>query len=625
MSEFTVIYSRAEETEFKAQVEPAMAEISCDFLAFENDIKALPEGAKVIFWGSDDLLRIIIPQLQQAQCSIGFLPHPKLVRVSQNFYIPSAMDKALQNILDSADEHEKTDLMYFNDQLVQGSVKIGQVETMKASASAVEGFWSKLWYLLTLIFSLSHSRLCPYTLTTSNQTEIKTAALGMTVVYRLAGSTFTKDALGSRSYDESSLNVVVLAPRSILELVTFLLKRVFVQQSFDSSLPTYLGHIKSQSITIESSSGFACLVDGEESMHDKVTISVAENALRVMSANLPEKSTNEEQKESIRTQYLPRGQAVNELTNKSLPWIYHTDIEEVKETFVTLKDNSQASQSYWVLMVLSSLLATVGLFANSAPVIIGAMVLAPLMAPIISLSMGVLRQNAELSLASAKTLVLGILLALVFATLLTLVTPLHMINSEISARLTPTILDLAVAIIAGTAAAYAHSRSEVMRSLAGVAIAVALVPPLAVSGIGIGWMDWQVFSSAFLLFITNLFGITLAAAMTFLFMGFSPFVLARKGVLISLLVVSLVSIPLYVAFQKMVVKESIVAQLDGMSVGDIQIKDVQVRSENPLYISVKLLSQQPLNKMEIDSVKKAMEAKVGKSIVLEATEAVLLD
>ncbi|HIP61024.1 MAG TPA: DUF389 domain-containing protein, partial [Sulfurovum sp.] len=118
-------------------------------------------------------------------------------------------------------------------------------------------------------------------------------------------------------------------------------------------------------------------------------------------------------------------------------------------------------------------------------------------------------------------------------------------------RLSPTILDLFVAIVSGMAAAYAKSNEKILGSLAGVAIAVALVPPIAVAGIGLGWGEWGMFSSAFLLFVTNLVGIVLAAAFTFMVLGFSPLRVAKKGIMIWLVIVALVAIPLYSSFVKM--------------------------------------------------------------------------
>ncbi|PLA74594.1 DUF389 domain-containing protein, partial [Hydrogenovibrio sp. SC-1] len=252
------------------------------------------------------------------------------------------------------------------------------------------------------------------------------------------------------------------------------------------------------------------------------------------------------------------------------------------------------------------------------PVIIGAMILAPLMSPIISLSMGVLRQNIDLIATSSSTLLVGMSLALMFGTVLTWLIPLTMITPEIQARLSPNLLDLGVAIFSGIAAAYASARSEVAKSLAGVAIAVALVPPLGVAAIGVGWWEWSIFWGAFLLFLTNLVGIILAAAATFLLMGFSPFHLAKRGLLITTVFVMLVSIPLVFAFNSLVQKQRITTVLQQLEFKDIEVRDIQVISNDEHIIAVKLLSNRVLQSDEIVTVKSRMEKELGHAIRLEA-------
>jgi uncharacterized membrane protein len=178
-------------------------------------------------------------------------------------------------------------------------------------------------------------------------------------------------------------------------------------------------------------------------------------------------------------------------------------------------------------------------------------------------------------------------------------------------------------VISGIAGAYAHARSEVARSLAGVAIAVALVPPLAVSGIGIGWGEAPVFYGAFLLFLTNLIGIVLAAALTFLWLGFSPFRLARRGLAITLILTGAVSVPLALGFWHMVEENRIVRTLESWESEGLRLRDVRIRPGEPLYLSVRLLSDVPLDSARIDSVKQDIETLLGRDVILEASVAVV--
>lgn len=643
MADYTVLYD-AEQTEvFDQEVKPLLEGQACAFVAYSEEalIDLSPDTQRVLTWLGDEALYRVLPHASQQQWQVGLIPHPQMNRAYRTFFIPKKAEEAVADILQVASA-VKADLMYCNDDLVLGSVMMGNPATMKPASQLDTGWWSKLTHMAVLIFNLRNASLLPYKLETAKQTAVNTAALGITLVYRPSGSDFTKRVVGETEYDEASTNAVILAPRSISEVVHFLLTRVFPKKPASGSLGTYLGHIKSECVTVSCpAKKIDYSVDGHYYTAERVEVKVDDGALQVLSSYLPKKlavkegkegatakearetKETKETKESVRIAGLPKGQVVNELVSRPLPWIHHADQEELKETFMTLRENARTSEAYLVLMVLATLLATFGLFANSAPVIIGAMILAPLMAPIISLSMGVLRQNGDLITASAKTLFTGVLLALFFGTLLTLLTPLHTVNHEIAARLSPTILDLGVAIISGIAGAYASARSEVARSLAGVAIAVALVPPLAVSSIGIGWLDWDVFWGAFLLFLANLVGMVLAASATFLFMGYSPFHLAKKGMLLTLAFVGVVSIPLVMAFSKMVEEQSVIYKLEGWQTEVAVVRDVKVRSRDPMYVSATLLADTPLKGEQVDDIKQQMELLLGREIRLEATTAVI--
>jgi uncharacterized membrane protein len=200
--------------------------------------------------------------------------------------------------------------------------------------------------------------------------------------------------------------------------------------------------------------------------------------------------------------------------------------------------------------------------------------------------------------------------------------PLEDLTTEMQARLSPTLLDLSVAIISGMAGAYANAKEEIAKSLAGVAIAVALVPPLSVAGIGVGWGDWMMAKGAFLLFFTNLVGISLAASVTFLVMGFAPFKLAKKGLTISLLLTAAVTVPLSVAFIGLVEQGEILGEIP---VGDISLSDqtvnvsnVKVAKGTPPLVQVVLGSSTRLEERHVDELKRLISERVGRPILLEA-------
>ena len=274
-------------------------------------------------------------------------------------------------------------------------------------------------------------------------------------------------------------------------------------------------------------------------------------------------------------------------------------------------------------MVLSALLATLGLFLNSPSIVIGAMVLAPLMAPIISLSMGVLRSDDNLSRNSFFTLLAGMFIALSLSALMAAALPFQEVTNEIQGRLHPSALDLLVAVLAGVAGAFANARENIAKSLPGVAIAVALVPPLCVSGIGIGWMNFEVFYGAMLLFMTNLTGIIMASGLSFMVIGFAPFSRAKKGIIISVFMVTMISIPLFLSFFNMqeiaAVKKQLLSQQYKIGGQQQQLRNIKVRLGQPLKVSGDLISTQMPGPETVAQFEQYLSKNLGRPVTVAFT------
>jgi hypothetical protein len=216
----------------------------------------------------------------------------------------------------------------------------------------------------------------------------------------------------------------------------------------------------------------------------------------------------------------------------------------------------------------------------------------------------------------------GIAAALTCAIVMAWLMPIESLTTEMQSRLTPTLLDLAVAVVSGMAGAYAHAKEEIAKSLAGVAIAVALVPPLSVAGIGVGWAEWEMAQGAFLLFITNIVGISLAATVTFLVLGFAPFRTATKGLTISLALMAVIAIPLYITFDKLVEQARIMDhiprgqfELAGLQV---RLRNVTVRAGTPPLVSLGMSSSQRITEEHVDALKKLISERIGGPVYLEA-------
>ena len=155
------------------------------------------------------------------------------------------------------------------------------------------------------------------------------------------------------------------------------------------------------------------------------------------------------------------------------------------------------------LMICSALLASIGLDTNSAAVIIGAMLISPLMSPILGVGYSVGVQDSDIFVRSVRNLAYATFFSLCTSVLYFFITPLGQPTSEILARTQPTLLDIGIAFFGGVAGIVSLSRKESTNALPGVAIATALMPPVCVAGFGLATGRWDIFGGAFYLFFIN--------------------------------------------------------------------------------------------------------------------------
>ncbi|MBW4564336.1 MAG: DUF389 domain-containing protein [Mojavia pulchra JT2-VF2] len=213
---------------------------------------------------------------------------------------------------------------------------------------------------------------------------------------------------------------------------------------------------------------------------------------------------------------------------------------------------STLDPSYITLIVGSCIIATFGLLSNSTAVIIGAMIIAPLMLPIRGLAFGALEGNFTLFRKGVIAVVVGTLLAVAIAYILGMFVRLPSYGSEILARSEPTLLDLGIAVAAGGISGYAKAQPKISGSLAGTAIAVALMPPICVIGLGLSQGNWSLSLGATLLYLTNLLGITLSCMLTFLIAGYTSLSRAHKPLMWTLALTAVLLLPLGVSFARLV-------------------------------------------------------------------------
>lgn len=229
------------------------------------------------------------------------------------------------------------------------------------------------------------------------------------------------------------------------------------------------------------------------------------------------------------------------------------DRERRAEVQLQLREASEPDFDYFVLVLLSCIIATFGLLIDSAATIIGAMLVAPLMSPILGLGLASIRGDTVLLRNAASALIRGAVLAVLLSALVTWFNTqlpfisLEELPQEVFARTRPSPIDLGVALAGGLAATFALVQPNLSAALPGVAIATALMPPLCTIGIGIALGDWEVASGATLLFITNAVTIAASAIALFFALGFSPRRKPGEGLLPRSLVISAVLTALLLA------------------------------------------------------------------------------
>jgi len=288
---------------------------------------------------------------------------------------------------------------------------------------------------------------------------------------------------------------------------------------------------------------------------------------------------------------------------------------------------AEPSLDYLMLLVLSATISTFGLLANSAATIIGAMIVAPLMGPISGIAFSVVMANRRLLKRSLLSLVIGILMVIGVAMLISRLTGLTTLTPEIEGRTAPTLLDLGVAIAAGAAGAYAKSRRGIADALAGVAIAVALVPPLSVVGIGISLSSERVAMGAMLLFATNLVGIIFSGSVVFLWQRYGSISRAKEGLFVAIASLLFLAIPLGVSFQDLILKQRtrdeiralISRQTITFAERDVRRFNVQ-RQGRELLVEIEVaVKQGAITERQVQLVQNFLQQKLKQPIRLEVT------
>ncbi len=245
----------------------------------------------------------------------------------------------------------------------------------------------------------------------------------------------------------------------------------------------------------------------------------------------------------------------------------------------SVRNDGEITKSYMLMCGLSAGIAALGLLQSSTAVVIGAMLISPLMGPIASMGFGFASLDGHQIRDSVKVVAVGAAIGILTGILLTWISPIRNATPEIIARTEPNLLDLAVAVFSGIAGAYATVQQKGATAI-GVAIATALMPPLATVGYGLGVANISFALGAFLLFLTNLAAIAFSFALIARLSGAARPIarveITPRYVLAGLTVFAVLATPLGITLYRVTAEAKAQATVRQLLVSELGIKPVSI-------------------------------------------------
>jgi uncharacterized hydrophobic protein (TIGR00271 family) len=291
----------------------------------------------------------------------------------------------------------------------------------------------------------------------------------------------------------------------------------------------------------------------------------------------------------------------------------------------------ESTPGYFFILSLANLIALTGLIVNSAPVIIGAMLISPLMGPILSTGFAFVTGNKTIWRKALSKVSLSVVLTLIVAAAASYISPLQDVTTEIFARTRPNLYDLLIAIFAGLAGAIAIcTKKNYITIVPGVAIATAVIPPLSVAGFGIGTGSYSIMAGGFFLFFTNFVAIIISTCAVLYFFGFSPATdsgldraAIKKRIVFLVSVLSIICVPLIITLHQSVselgLKKKILAtlksQFDRPGVSRLSSFTHREKSDKTIDISVVINTTRYLSEKALSSSEQSIREVLRRPVV----------
>ncbi|MCK5476255.1 MAG: TIGR00341 family protein [Candidatus Pacebacteria bacterium] len=309
---------------------------------------------------------------------------------------------------------------------------------------------------------------------------------------------------------------------------------------------------------------------------------------------------------------------------------FHINKKRQEKVYSEIRENAKGDFDFFVLTIFSGIIITLGLVVNSSAVVIGGMLLAPLVWPILSLSIAIIKGRSRLIQDSVFTLLRSTSLIFVIALFLGFISPDYALQgSEFLSRTSPTIFELFIALAAGFIGAFVIAYPKIGAAIAGVVIAAAIVPPIAVMGISIAHGNLGMAGGAFILFMSNLIAVTFSSSILFLVARFKG-PSSEKGqerrknnIRWTLVLLFVMTIPLFLITGK-VVKENnqqnIVREVAKVIIPDSNITNVKISEKNNIStINITIQYSGDLTERQINELKDILSVRMDKIVVPRIT------
>jgi uncharacterized hydrophobic protein (TIGR00271 family) len=309
---------------------------------------------------------------------------------------------------------------------------------------------------------------------------------------------------------------------------------------------------------------------------------------------------------------------------------FHKPLADLEEdVFLHLGATRAKTSKFWMQLALASAIAAGGVIGNSTPAVIGAMIIAPLGTPIYGLALGAVIGDRKGLRQSLFLLLGGIGINILIGVLIGLITVNRMpidVNPQIIGRTAPTILDLAVAVFTGIAGSFALARRDVADILAGVAIAISLVPVLAVVGITLGAGSFSLAIGAFLLFLANAAAILIAGAIVFRIAGYAREAeerderAGRRARIAIIILVVLLLVPLGASSGQILLYEKWTKDAESVTTEWLAGTEWKLETVEQSSNAIDITVIGPGTAPPLDKLKAALRAKIPESVPISIVE-----